>query len=90
MVVCEERTIFNGSLPLNVGILQDQHKKLNMIFTNFQYENAYFFGTKKRPQKTHDRVGVLSLPQKLEYQGIKPNLIYFYEIQVVYTPMVQN
>jgi hypothetical protein len=54
MVVCEERTIFNGSLPLNVGIFQDQHKTLNMIFTNFQYENAYFFGTKKRPQKTHN------------------------------------
>jgi hypothetical protein len=62
MVVCEERTIFDGSLPLNVGNFQDQHEMLNMIFTNFQYDNAYFLALKKDHKNPTMWVGVLRLP----------------------------
>jgi hypothetical protein len=62
MVVYEERTIFNGSLPLNAGIFQDQHKTLNMVFANFQYENAFVLALKKDYKEPTTWVGVLRLP----------------------------
>jgi hypothetical protein len=40
----------------------DQHKTLNMIFTNFQYENAFFLALKKDHKEPTTWVGVLWLP----------------------------